>query len=86
MGNNKDDENENDNEDENGSDLHDENELKIDRFIKIGGEIYLPLFASGDIKNSWELNSGFDNPLNRASFILNLNAINPIKLAKNAMK
>ncbi len=49
-------------------------------------EIYLPLFASGDIKNSWELNSGFDNPLNRASFILNLNAINPIKLAKNAMK
>jgi hypothetical protein len=49
-------------------------------------EIYLPLFASQNVKDVWQLNNGFEHPFNRASFILNLNAMNPIKLAKNAMK
>lgn len=47
-------------------------------------QLYLPLFASEDIKQIWELNGGFDNPFNRASFILNLNALNPVKIAKES--
>jgi hypothetical protein len=49
-------------------------------------EIYLPLFASQDVMDAWKLYGGFEHPFERASFILNLNAINPIKLAKKAMK
>jgi hypothetical protein len=49
-------------------------------------EIYLPFFASEDIKKSWEFNGGFDNPINRASFFLNLNALNPVKIVKNSLK
>jgi hypothetical protein len=66
------------------------------KFLAVGGlyvsiaknvfEIYLPLFASQNVKDVWQLNNGFEHPFNRASFILNLNAMNPIKLAKNAMK
>jgi hypothetical protein len=66
------------------------------KFLTVGGlyvsiaknvfEIYLPLFASQNVMDVWKLNNGFEYPFERASFILNLNAINPIKLAKNAMK
>lgn len=66
------------------------------KFLAVGGlyvsiaknvfEIYLPLFASQNLMDVWQLNNGFEHPFNRASFILNLNAMNPIKLAKNAMK
>jgi hypothetical protein len=66
------------------------------KFLAVGGlyvsiaknvfEIYLPLFASQNVMDVWQLNNGFEHPFNRASFILNLNAMNPIKLAKNAMK
>ncbi len=66
------------------------------KFLAVGGlyvsiaknvfEIYLPLFASQNVMDVWKLNNGFEHPFERASFILNLNAINPIKLAKNAMK
>lgn len=66
------------------------------KFLAVGGlyvsiaknvfEIYLPLFASQNVVDVWKLNNGFEHPFERASFILNLNAINPIKLAKNAMK
>jgi hypothetical protein len=48
-------------------------------------EIYFPLFASQDVMDAWD-GAGLNHPFERASFILNLNAINPIKLAKNAMK
>ncbi len=66
------------------------------KFLAVGGlyvsiaknvfEIYLPLFASQNVMDVWQLNNGFEHPFNRASFILNLNAMNPIKLAKNAIK
>jgi hypothetical protein len=47
-------------------------------------EVYFPLFASKDVIDAWGFN--YENIFKRASFILNLNAINPIKLAKNALK
>jgi hypothetical protein len=48
-------------------------------------EIYFPLFASQDVTDAWG-GTDLNHPFERASFILNLNSINPIKLAKNAMK
>ena len=45
--------------------------------------IYLPFFASDDILKVWEFNN-LNNPFERASFILNLNALNPVKIAKES--
>jgi hypothetical protein len=45
--------------------------------------IYLPFFASDDIIKAWEFNN-LNNPFERASFILNLNALNPVKIIKEA--
>lgn len=46
-------------------------------------QLYLPLFASKDVVDAWELN-GLNHPFERASFILNLNALNPVKIIKEA--
>ena len=45
--------------------------------------IYLPFFASQDVIDAWEL-SYLNHPFERASFILNLNALNPVKIIKEA--
>ncbi len=45
-------------------------------------EFYFPLFASSDINTYWSSN-GFERPFERVSFILNLNAINPVKFVRN---
>lgn len=45
-------------------------------------EFYFPLFASSDINTYWSSN-GFEHPFERVSFILNLNAINPVKFVRN---
>ncbi len=49
-------------------------------------EIYLPVFASKNVEESWALSGGFNHPFERASFILNLNALSPTKLVKSALK
>ena len=46
-------------------------------------QIYLPFFASQDVLEAWEL-SHLNHPFERASFILNLNALNPVKIIKEA--
>lgn len=45
-------------------------------------EIYLPLFASADVQGVWD-NQGLNHPFERASFLLNLNKLNPTDLARN---
>ncbi len=45
--------------------------------------VYLPFFASDDVIKAWEFNN-LNNPFERASFILNLNALNPVKIIKEA--
>jgi hypothetical protein len=45
--------------------------------------VYLPLFASQDVVDAWE-NAHLNHPFERASFILNLNALNPVKILKEA--
>lgn len=45
-------------------------------------EIYLPLFASTDIQGFWD-NQGLNHPFERASFLLNLNKLNPVDFARN---
>jgi hypothetical protein len=45
-------------------------------------EIYLPLFASADVQGFWD-NQGLNHPFERASFLLNLNKLNPADLARN---
>jgi hypothetical protein len=45
-------------------------------------EIYLPLFASTDVQNAWD-SQGLNQPFERASFLLNLNKLNPVDLARN---
>jgi hypothetical protein len=45
--------------------------------------VYLPFFASDDITKAWELD-GLNHPFERASFILNLNALNPVKIIKES--
>lgn len=45
--------------------------------------VYLPFFASDDVIKVWEFNN-LNNPFERASFILNLNALNPVKIVKEA--
>ncbi len=46
-------------------------------------QIYLPVFASADVIAAWEFNNLY-HPFERASFILNLNALNPVKIIKEA--
>jgi hypothetical protein len=46
--------------------------------------IYLPFFASQDVLDFWKENGGLNNPFERASFILNLNALNPVKIVKES--
>jgi hypothetical protein len=45
--------------------------------------VYLPFFASDDIIKAWEFNN-LHHPFERASFILNLNALNPVKIIKES--
>ena len=45
-------------------------------------EIYLPLFASTDVQNAWD-SQGLNHPFERASFLLNLNKLNPVDFARN---
>ena len=45
--------------------------------------VYLPFFASKDVVDAWEINS-LHHPFERASFILNLNALNPVKIVKES--
>ncbi len=45
--------------------------------------VYLPFFASDDVIKAWEFDN-LNNPFERASFILNLNALNPVKIIKEA--
>ncbi len=45
-------------------------------------EIYLPLFASTDVQNAWDI-QGLYHPFERASFIFNLAKFNPVNLARN---
>ncbi|MES2656520.1 MAG: M1 family metallopeptidase [Bacteroidota bacterium] len=46
-------------------------------------EIYIPLFASQNVTDSWKNNGGLEHPFERVSFLLNLNAMNPVKIIKN---
>ena len=46
-------------------------------------QLYLPVFASADVIAAWEFNNLY-HPFERASFILNLNALNPVKIIKEA--
>ena len=46
-------------------------------------QLYLPVFASADVIAAWEFNYLY-HPFERASFILNLNALNPVKIIKEA--
>ena len=46
-------------------------------------EVYFPVFASQDVLDSW--GTDLQHPFNRASFILNLNTLNPVKIIKNAV-
>jgi len=43
--------------------------------------LYFPFIASETVKSAWEINN-LNHPFNRASFILNLNKINLLKLAR----
>lgn len=45
-------------------------------------EIYVPLFASTDVQGVWD-NKGLNHPFERASFLLNLNKLNPVDFARN---
>jgi hypothetical protein len=45
-------------------------------------EIYLPLFASTDVQGVWD-KQNLNHPFERASFLLNLNKLNPVDLARN---
>jgi hypothetical protein len=45
-------------------------------------EIYLPLFASADVRGFWD-KQDLNHPFERASFLLNLNKLNPADLARN---
>jgi hypothetical protein len=47
-------------------------------------QLYLPFFASQDVLEFWKENGGLNHPFERASFILNLNALNPVKIVKEA--
>ncbi|MCF8428498.1 MAG: M1 family metallopeptidase [Bacteroidia bacterium] len=46
-------------------------------------QLYLPLFASKDVEDAWK-SADLNHPFERASFILNLNALNPVKIIKEA--
>jgi len=46
-------------------------------------QLYLPFFASDDVQKAWD-NANLNHPFERASFILNLNALNPVKIIKEA--
>ena len=45
-------------------------------------EIYFPLFKSDDIDAYWKSN-GYNNIFERASFLFNLNKLNPLKKVRN---
>jgi hypothetical protein len=45
-------------------------------------EIYLPLFATRDVQGVWD-KQNLNHPFERASFLLNLNKLNPVDLSRN---